>query len=366
MYTFGGDRLGGPRNENRSARSFTLIELLVVVAVTALLIAILIPSLRGARDSTKSVVCITNVRSIALGSLSYAASDSAEQAIPIHPFAGTLGEDMGAYSYGGKSGRGERVVANDYGSSVWGTAMGRGPATRPLNSVLFKANLLNYADDPGPNQANWVADAHLELPVFKCPADRGYRGAHFPAWRASGLASFDHYGSSYAASIVWGEWPSYAAASCDVLCFTPGYHALSSIRNTADTVYYSENAGRFYWAINILRPGGEMYHCFEGPGNVLYDARTSVRVSDPEKAVRSWHSKPYQVNCAFVDGHAGSVTMKGRQIPPPQLSVYPQIMFGNHEEDAWTYYCVVIRGSGWQLDTLPTPPARTGTQCTPH
>ncbi len=50
---------------------FTLIELLVVVAIISLLIAILLPSLAGAREQSQRVKCATNQRSCAIGALQY-------------------------------------------------------------------------------------------------------------------------------------------------------------------------------------------------------------------------------------------------------------------------------------------------------
>jgi prepilin-type N-terminal cleavage/methylation domain-containing protein len=45
-------------------RAFTLIELLVVISIIAVLLAILMPSLRKARDATRLVVCKSNLRNI--------------------------------------------------------------------------------------------------------------------------------------------------------------------------------------------------------------------------------------------------------------------------------------------------------------
>jgi prepilin-type N-terminal cleavage/methylation domain-containing protein/prepilin-type processing-associated H-X9-DG protein len=56
------------------AKAFTLIELLVVVAIIALLVAILIPSLANARAQAKKVICLSNAHSLARAHLLYAES----------------------------------------------------------------------------------------------------------------------------------------------------------------------------------------------------------------------------------------------------------------------------------------------------
>ncbi len=53
-------------------RAFTLIELLVVVAVIALLIGILLPALGRARESARTVVCLSNQRQLVTAWSGYA------------------------------------------------------------------------------------------------------------------------------------------------------------------------------------------------------------------------------------------------------------------------------------------------------
>jgi prepilin-type N-terminal cleavage/methylation domain-containing protein len=55
-----------------SVRGFSLVELLVVVAIIALLIAILLPSLGKAREAARRAACCSNLHQLSVATLLYA------------------------------------------------------------------------------------------------------------------------------------------------------------------------------------------------------------------------------------------------------------------------------------------------------
>jgi prepilin-type N-terminal cleavage/methylation domain-containing protein/prepilin-type processing-associated H-X9-DG protein len=73
-------------------KGFTLIELLVVIAIIALLMAILMPALRRAREQGKATVCSSNLKQIGLASRLYAEDN--ENKIPRAEVYGATDADM--------------------------------------------------------------------------------------------------------------------------------------------------------------------------------------------------------------------------------------------------------------------------------
>lgn len=68
-------------------KAFTLIELLVVIAIIAVLMAILMPSLRAAKDQARRIHCVSNVKTLSLAWFMYK-DDNDDNLVPGHTNAG--------------------------------------------------------------------------------------------------------------------------------------------------------------------------------------------------------------------------------------------------------------------------------------
>jgi prepilin-type N-terminal cleavage/methylation domain-containing protein len=64
-------------------KAFTLIELLVVIAIIALLMSVIVPSLRKAKDAARMVICANNQHQCMTGVQTYAADH--DGILPPHP-----------------------------------------------------------------------------------------------------------------------------------------------------------------------------------------------------------------------------------------------------------------------------------------
>jgi prepilin-type N-terminal cleavage/methylation domain-containing protein/prepilin-type processing-associated H-X9-DG protein len=99
----------------RHNRAFTLIELLVVVAIIAILIAILLPSLGRAKENAKKAACGANLRSLGQAAAVYASEW--EGNLPPEFHRGTENY-VPSYSYNARE-----SSANQANAKPWGFAL---------------------------------------------------------------------------------------------------------------------------------------------------------------------------------------------------------------------------------------------------
>ncbi|MCK4343099.1 MAG: prepilin-type N-terminal cleavage/methylation domain-containing protein [Phycisphaerae bacterium] len=163
----------------RNRGGFTLIELLVVVAIIALLISILLPTLSRAKEQAKTAQCIANERSTIQATTMYFHdyNDS-------FPFQAKDG-GVCSWSYGGKTN-------HDYWEAEpW--------CHHPVQDRPLNCYLLGSTPDPDIVDASDNIVRRTEIPILKCPSDRHSYQRDWDNFEEQGdcISAYDDIGTSY-------------------------------------------------------------------------------------------------------------------------------------------------------------------------
>jgi prepilin-type N-terminal cleavage/methylation domain-containing protein len=243
-------------------RGFTLLEVLVVVAVIALLVAVLIPSLARARRQAKQLVCQTNLHSIAAAWHAYFAD-----------YDGWLlksdkGIDNEQINYGGKQGSGGK----SYGSKA------DSPVDKPLNKYLGIPLVIKTGAEP-----------------FKCPFDRG--GLYMLP------TCYDYFGSSYLMNLMLVGPDS----------------GLSAPPNDPAKPYLVDEVCPNVGKLNVAQLGAPSRLLLAGD----YGWYNALQCNVEEENHIDWHHKPSHYNIAFVDTHVDFVHIHKGLYTTEQYTVIP-------------------------------------------
>lgn len=165
-------------------RAFTLIELLVVVAIIAVLISILLPSLARAREQGKMAKCLANLRSIMLTTHTYFVENN-----DSFPYL-TTKSGICSWSYGGKTSDPWWKHSSYGGADFWTESR-----LKPFNRIMRGGNPLEGDTYVGGN-----LERRVEYPEYQCPSDNVSTQRIFsrpPGTPPLEMSAYDDVGVSY-------------------------------------------------------------------------------------------------------------------------------------------------------------------------
>jgi prepilin-type processing-associated H-X9-DG protein/prepilin-type N-terminal cleavage/methylation domain-containing protein len=204
-------------------RGFTLIELLVFITIIGVLIALLLPAVQAAREASRRVACVNNLKQLGLAALNY---ESANGMLPPGSFSAPY-DDLIGLTWG--LGVFVRVLPFVDGSSVYNAANFSMQALTPSNGTLASTGLsiLWCPSDP------YVAESENEDFNYGAPPGTGIMQHHTSYGGCQGTWSLE----------ILSNDPTYAAelANMNGVIFSCSTVRLADITDgTGTTILFAE------------------------------------------------------------------------------------------------------------------------------
>lgn len=256
------------------ARAFSLLELLVVLGISAIVIAIALPSLSSARESAHIAVCLSNIREIGQASGAYI-QDSGMPTEPWH-----LGFDYP---------NGEILKVSEY---VYGGFQSQ--LVHPVLGDKLDSRKIHTADRP---YNKYIAPGLCDGPVdaYICPSDRFTATTKIESPCSDPIinntSSWMLNGNSYSLNWNWLDappWNSKLAHYTKIWDMSAGGREMLRLKvggAASKFVLFMENPMNAYMQ-DAKPPGG------------------AHGTSCQQQLGTGWHKKVSKYSVGFFDGHA--------------------------------------------------------------
>lgn len=252
----------------KGATGFTLVELLVVIGIIAMLISILLPALNRARDTAKTVQCMSNLRQMGIAFQMY---------------------------------------ANDNGDII------------PLASDEFRPPISGGIPTE-PNETSWAMklsqllserkdDQYGGSPVFQCPLDDFERRAFIPIAPLSYVLNNEHYPTPSPGADAVTTFPD-ACFIADYRC--PAGKKLNKIRNPSELVLVMcINAAAGAPGVGGSYSRSSLMVDSNTPPIMSFTSMHTNGFSDSDRQPLYYQHAGESTNVLMVDGHAENIRGPG-------------------------------------------------------